>query len=203
MTRLLKIFRRWQTHRLVQIVAYACCSLTIASCAIRIWMIFAAIPYTKQDEWDAAVPMALVLGAKQGSMTLLERVDMAANLYLKGKVSTLLMSGDRSAAQYDEPAWMAQRAQSLGVPHNAILLDPDGKRTLDSCQRARSVFGASRVIIVTQQFHLARAVYLCRHLGLGASGVAADNYQRDFVTHLLRHGRELAASTVAWLEMQW
>jgi vancomycin permeability regulator SanA len=125
----------------------------------------------------APAPVAIVLGAGvdgngNPSPFLSERVGVAAELYRAGRVRALLMSGDHSRTDYDEVAAMSAAAQRLGVPAAAIVLDHAGFDTYSSCYRARSVWGVERAVVVSQPFHLARAVWLCRRLGVDAEGAA-------------------------------
>lgn len=127
-----------------------------------------------------AAPVAVVFGAgltRSGQPTaiLKDRVETGAQLYFAGKVQKLLMSGDNRFLDYNEPEAMRQYAMSLGVPSSAIVLDYAGRRTYDSCYRARAIFGLSSVLLVTQAFHLPRALFLCNALGLDATGVQATN----------------------------
>jgi vancomycin permeability regulator SanA len=125
-------------------------------------------------------PVALVLGAGlQGDGTpapfLAQRVAVGADLYRSGQVSALLMSGDNSRQGYDEVTAMSLAAMRLGVPASAIALDYAGFDTYSSCYRARSVFGVRKAVVVSQPFHLPRAVWTCQALGVevvGASTVA-------------------------------
>jgi len=89
-------------------------------------------------------------------------------------VEKLLMSGDNSSIYYNEPGAMMQHAIDLGVPEEAIVLDYAGRRTYDTCYRARDIFGVREAILVTQGFHLPRALYTCNQLGVAAIGVPAD-----------------------------
>ncbi len=146
----------------------------------RGWVLGATAPYRFANPQAVPPrPVALVLGAglwPDGSPTpvLRDRVATAADLYFAGKVQKLLLSGDNRFVSYNEPAAMARYARSLGVPAEALVLDYAGRRTYDSCYRARVIFGVTAVVVVTQRFHLPRAVYTCRALGLDAVGVAAD-----------------------------
>ena len=125
--------------------------------------------------------VAIVFGAgltRDGEPTLIlkDRVKTAVQLYFSGKAQKLLMSGDNRFADYNEPEAMRQYALGLGVPDDAIVLDYAGRRTYDTCYRARVIFGIDSALLVTQQFHLPRALFLCNALGIQAFGVDADNY---------------------------
>ena len=122
----------------------------------------------------ALVPGALVYGSGQLSWVLRDRVDYAIALYDDGKVNKLLLTGDHGQKDYDEVNAMKDYAVAQGVPEDDIFLDHAGFSTYESMYRARDVFRASRVIVVTQAFHLSRAVYDARRLGLDAEGVASN-----------------------------
>jgi vancomycin permeability regulator SanA len=128
----------------------------------------------------APVPVALVLGAGLDgnggpSPFLAERIALAADLYRSGQVRALLMSGDHSRTDHDEVTAMARRAVELGVPASAVVEDHAGFDTYSSCYRARSVWGVTRAVVVTQPFHLPRAVWTCRQLGVDAQGAATGS----------------------------
>ena len=109
------------------------------------------------------------------SVALAHRVDAAVALYQAGKVDKLLLTGDNSSPGYDEPDAMRDYAVARGVPPGAIVLDYAGLRTYDSCYRAGKVFGvrSDEAILVTQDYHLPRAMYTCDELGVRAIGFAA------------------------------
>jgi SanA protein len=146
--------------------------------------------------------VAIVFGAglaRNGgaSPVLQDRVQTAADLYFAGRVEKLLMSGDNRFVDYNEPAVMRAAALALGVPDEAIVLDYAGRRTYDTCYRARAIFGLSEAVLVTQAFHLPRAIYECIRLGVDSVGVAADrNVYRKSVL-LYWNGRELLATVAA------
>ena len=146
--------------------------------------------------------VAIVFGAglwRDGSPTpiLIDRVTAAANLFFAGKVEKLLMSGDNRFVDYNEPEAMRQLALSLGVPDDAVVLDYAGRRTYDTCYRAQAIFGVTEAILVTQAFHMPRAIYLCNHLGVDSRGVESDLriYRKSSV--LTWNLRELLATTAA------
>jgi len=123
-----------------------------------------------------AAPVALVLGAQvypdgTPSPFVVARLTLAQQLYAAGKVRAILVSGDHGAWAYDEPGAMARWLVAHGVPPIKVVQDHAGFDTYDSCVRARRVFGVRRLIVVTQQYHVARAVAICRRVGVVADGV--------------------------------
>ncbi len=120
------------------------------------------------------VPGALVYSNDRLSFVLQDRVDYAIQLYEAGKAKRLLFSGDHGQTDYDEVNAMKDYAVSQGVPEKDIFLDHAGFSTYESLYRARDVFEVKSVIIVTQQFHLSRAVYVARELGLDVNGVNSN-----------------------------
>jgi SanA protein len=151
-------------------------------------------------------PVAIVFGAgltRSGGATpvLRDRVQTAADLYFAGKVQKLLMSGDNSSIDYNEPAAMREHAISLGVPDEAIVLDYAGRRTYDTCYRARDIFGVNEAILVTQAFHMPRAVYLCNALGIDGVGVVSENINYRRSSLLFWNARELAATVTALIDV--
>ena len=149
--------------------------------------------------------VAIVFGAglrRDGSPTamLRDRVLTGADLYFSGKVDKLLMSGDNRFVEYNEPEAMRQFALSVGVPDEAIVLDYAGRRTYDTCYRAKAIFGLDTALLVTQRFHLPRALYLCDMLGLETQGVAAIHCYwtgSPFVWNI----REFFATVAAFLDL--
>ena len=111
------------------------------------------------------------------------------------------MTGDNTYVEYNEPEAMRQYALSLGVPDTAIVLDYAGRRTYDSCYRAKEIFRVKQAILVTQKFHLARALFLCNALGLDGVGVEASN--RTYLKRSLLYWnlRELPATVSAVVDI--
>jgi vancomycin permeability regulator SanA len=165
-----------------------------------------AIPRIYSPQTVPSMPVAIVFGAglwRDGTPTtvLRDRIAIAAELYFSGKVQKILMSGDNSYLDYNEPGAMREYALSLGVPHAAIVLDYAGRRTYDTCYRGRAIFGVKDVILVTQSFHLPRALYTCNALGLKAVGVPSDQQEYRLVSVLYWNLRELPATLTALLEV--
>lgn len=151
-----------------------------------------------------SAPVAIVLGAGldatgRPSWMLQQRLDTAIDLYRRGAVKALLMSGDHSTTDHDEVAAMAAYAQAHGVPSAAVVLDHAGFDTYSSCSRAQTVWGIEKAVVVSQSFHLPRAVFTCRRLGVEASGVAA----RDAEWSVTAYGwaREIPAIDKALLDL--
>ena len=132
---------------------------------------------------------------------LRDRVETAADLYFSGKVEKLLMSGDNSFLEYNEPGSMRDYAISLGVPAEAIVLDYAGRRTYDTCYRAKAIFGVENAVLVTQKFHLPRALFICNALGVQATGVEANNRQYWRGSLLVWNFREQLATVGAFLDV--
>lgn len=122
---------------------------------------------------------ALVLGAglkPDGSVTpmLYDRVNAAVALYKSGKVKKLIMSGDNRFNNHNEPEAMMALAIKLGVKASDIQPDYAGRRTYDSCYRAKNIFSQGKLIIVTQSFHITRSMFLCENMGIEVTGFIAD-----------------------------
>lgn len=165
-----------------------------------------AWPRTFNVEDAPARRVAVVFGAGlryDGTPTavLRDRVKTGVELYKAGKVEKLLMSGDNSTIYYNEPSAMRDYAISLGVPAEDIVLDYAGRRTYDTCYRAKAIFGLSEVILVTQPFHLPRAIYTCNLLGADAVGVPAQNYTYRRLSLLFWNVREVGATLTALVDV--
>lgn len=154
-------------------------------------------------------PVAIVFGAwvrSNGlpSAMLADRVAMAAKLYHAGRVKTLLLTGDNHIDSYNEPEAMRHYALQLGVPDSALVLDYAGFRTYDSCYRAQAIFDVHQAILVTQAFHLDRALLTCNGLGIDSVGVAADamrpqGYRRWNL--LVSEAREFPSTVFALIDL--
>ena len=148
--------------------------------------------------------IAIVFGAgllRNGSAgpVLSDRMKTAVVLYQQGKVEKLLLSGDNSLVEYNEPEAMRQYALQAGISEDDLVLDYAGRRTYDTCYRAKYIFQAESAILVTQSFHMPRALMICNWFGIESVGVEADN--RYFLKRLRTfwHIRELFANfQAAW-----
>lgn len=147
---------------------------------------------------------AIVLGAgvyDGGALSpvLQDRVDAAIGLFRDGRVDSLLMSGDHGFRDYDEVNAMREYAVRHGVPNELIFLDHAGFNTYDSMMRARQVFRVDTAVVVTNRFHLARAVFLARQAGIRAQGVVAD--RRPYAAADWYEQREFLARCKAFLNV--
>ncbi len=138
----------------------------------------------------------LVLGAgllPDGSPSLMlgERIQTGVDLYEAGVAPKLLMSGDHSRSDHDEVNAMKDAAMARGVPSEDVFMDHAGFATYDSFYRAGAIFGVKKVVVVTQAYHLPRALWIARALGLEAVGVACDT--RRYAGQLYRDVREILA----------
>lgn len=139
-----------------------------------------ASPRTFTLEEVPPARVAIVFGAgllRDGSAgpVLSDRMQTAVSLYQAGKVAKLLVSGDNREVTYNEPEAMRQYALERGVPNEDIVLDYAGRRTYDTCYRAKHIFGVNEAILITQDFHMPRALTLCNWFGVDSNGVEANN----------------------------
>lgn len=149
--------------------------------------------------------LAVVLGTAKyrvsGGVNLYyrHRIEAAAELYHSGKVEFLLISGDNSVKEYDEPTTIKRDLVKMGVPAERIFLDYAGFRTLDSMVRCKEVFGETNVIVVSQRFHNERALYIAQHIGVDAVGLNARDVDARY--GLKTNLREKFARTRMWLDL--
>lgn len=130
------------------------------------------------------------------------RIDAAAEVWKAGKVETLIVSGDnRSSLYYDEPQKMEDALVEEGVPADRIVRDPDGLRTFDSVVRAKKIYGADRILVISQRFQNERAIYLAQAHGIEAYGYNAEDveFQAGFKTRV----REVGARVKMWLDVNF
>lgn len=150
------------------------------------------------------LPVVLVLGAEVyadgvPSTFLRARLDLALELYRRGLVERILLSGDGRSRFYDETGGMRAYLLRRGVDESVLLVDPAGLDTYDSCLRARDVYGIDRLVVVSQSYHLPRALAICHALGLDAWGVGDDSARSSARPWANGTRRELAAN----LKLVW
>jgi vancomycin permeability regulator SanA len=182
--------------------AYVCGALAALVLACNAAVIAGGTPFDASAAETA--DCALVLGARvyengDVSQVLEDRLQTALDLYRAGKVSRILVSGDHHKDGYDEVNAMRRWLEARGVPPGDVFLDHAGLDTYSSMARAREVFRARRVIVVTQRFHLPRALYIARALGLEADGAPAD--RRVYRGAIWFELREIASRTRAVVDV--
>ena len=149
-----------------------------------------------QEVTELEVDCILVLGCRvyedgTPSHMLEDRLRRGVELYEAAAAPKLLMSGDHGQKEYDEVNAMKRFAVEAGIPSGDVFMDHAGFSTYESLYRAKEIFGVKKVIIVTQEYHLHRALYIARQLGLEAWGVASD--YRSYAGQLMRDVREILA----------
>lgn len=155
-----------------------CCSIFVF---INSYIIHFSNSFTVSLENAPTVPVVTILGARiyptsTLSMMLKDRVDTALQLYHLGKVEKILVSGDHGRKDYDEVNAIKNYLLEQHIPQEKIFLDHAGFDTYDSFYRARDIFGVTSTIVITQQFHLPRAIYLGNNLGIQTYGIPADKH---------------------------
>ncbi|MBQ7380201.1 MAG: YdcF family protein [Clostridia bacterium] len=188
----------------ILLIITACCLCAIMLCGIAALMINAHVksvtaPRILSPEQAAEledVDCILVLGClvrSDGSPSdmLEDRLLQGITLYKNGTSPKLLMSGDHGQTDYDEVNTMKTRAIEEGVPSEDVFMDHAGFSTYESVYRAKEIFGAKKIVIVTQEYHLYRALYVAQALGIEAYGVSAD--LRSYAGQTKRDVREVLA----------
>ncbi len=172
------MLKKW-LRRVVAAGALAVAAAVLTMAAGSFWVRSASAGEIHTVADAPAAPVALVLGAQVyddgvPSPFLAARLEIARQLLEAGKVKAILVSGDHGRWAYNEPGAMFEWLVARGVPAERVALDHAGFDTYDSCARAKEIFGISKAIVVTQSYHIERAVALCRHLGVDASGIGDD-----------------------------
>lgn len=155
------------------------------------------VPHNKMGLVLGTSPLAPDGGA---NMYFVYRVEAAARLYRMGKVDWLLLSGDRSGEDYDEPQAMRDALIAHGVPAESIVLDKSGFRTLNSIVHTNKVYGQSSVTIISQRFHNQRAVFLALCNGVDAVAYNAEDVVK-WNKYLKIHGREYLARVRMFVDL--
>ncbi|MEU9367949.1 ElyC/SanA/YdcF family protein [Streptomyces avermitilis] len=123
---------------------------------------------------DVAVVFGAGLWAGEPSPYLAHRLDAAAKLYRAGRIEVVLVTGDNSRTDYDEPDAMRMYLTRHGVPDGRVVSDYAGFDTWDSCVRAKKIFGVDHAVLISQGFHIRRAVALCQAAGVDSYGIGVD-----------------------------
>jgi len=179
----------------------------VLSAAFDLYVTYSADKYIYSD--PKRVPpkrVALLLGTSKyvakgkKNWYYLYRIDAAVTLWKQGKVKKILVSGDNATRYYNEPARMQKDLIRAGVPKRAIILDYAGFRTLDSVVRANKVFGFNDFTIVSQRFHLERALFIARTKGIKAIGFEAKSFKGTKAAYKMMW-REYLARIKAFLDL--
>ncbi len=204
-----KCFMNIQRKKLIHFIL----AIGAAGLIVALWTVwtltgrFANRIYTPDNLYEIPeTPVAVVFGAgywPNGALSrmLKDRLDASIELYTAGRVEKLLFSGDNRVVDYNEPEKMLDYALAQGVPREDIVLDYAGRRTYDTCYRARHIFQVRDVVLVTQRYHLPRALETCQVLALEATGYAADRQpypRREFAWYV---AREILAIWKAWWDI--
>ncbi len=147
--------------------------------------------YIKLDNIDCILILGAGIKDDKPSPMLEDRLDEGIKLYKEGVAKKIIMSGDHGRKEYDEVNIMKQYAIDKGVPSEDIFMDHAGFSTYESIYRAKEIFEAKKIIIVTQKYHLYRALYIANSLGLESYGIGAD--PRRYVGETYREIREILA----------
>ncbi len=186
---------------LISVIVLALAALLIINAAVRSAANGRIL--TGDEATSLYADCIIVLGAGvyssgQPSPMLSDRLDYGIELYHAGAAPKLIMSGDHGRTDYDEVNVMKEYAIERGVPSQDVFMDHAGFSTYESLYRARDVFEAERVIIVTQEYHMYRALYIAEKLGLEAYGVCSD--PREYALQWYRDLREVAARAKDFLQ---
>ncbi|MBS2963020.1 YdcF family protein [Actinocrinis puniceicyclus] len=186
--------RRRRLRRAYQVLCVATVLLFVPVSFVRV----SADPYVRSVSTVPAEPVGIVFGAAVSGDTpspyLASRLDTALSLWRAGRFRVFLVSGDNSTPSYNEPKAMRDYLVAHGVPTQLIVLDYAGFDTWETCDRAKRVFGVDHAIVVSQSFHVPRAVYLCRVAGIetygvgdgtAASALGPDEYVNDEAREVL------------------
>jgi vancomycin permeability regulator SanA len=165
-----------------------------------VWVSIGSAGHIRDQDHAAHAPVVIVFGAQltpggtEPKPFLRGRLDTAAALVRAGRATAVLVSGDGRGSTGDEVAVMSRYLTDHGVPARRIVADGAGLDSYDTCRRAHDVYGVRRALLVSQAFHLPRAVTLCRGLGIDADGVTArcDGCRTSTLT--FNHAREVPAS---------
>ncbi|MCI4062587.1 YdcF family protein [Micromonospora sp. R77] len=204
------MLRRWWNRRTARraLVAVAAGAVLLAAVTVGsvAWIRAGAEDHLFAEADVPDEPVALVLGTKveadgTPSPFLTGRLELARRLFTAGRVRAVLVSGDNMHAGYNEPEAMRRWLLDHGLPAEKIVMDYAGFDTYDSCARAKRIFGVDRATVVTQSFHLPRAVALCRRLGIDAVGVGDDTARRYADRWRVSSAREYGACVKAAVDL--
>ena len=181
--------------RIIKIGIIAVIAMFVLVMGINYYVILSTKGRIINDFKDKDIDCILVLGAStwngSPSPMLKDRLDEGIKLYKEGVANKIVMSGDHGKDNYDEVNTMRDYAIESGVPEEDIFMDHAGFSTYDSIYRIKDIFGAKNIVVVTQKYHLYRALYIAKRLGVNAYGSSSD--PRRYSGQLMRDLREILA----------
>ncbi|MEU9730367.1 ElyC/SanA/YdcF family protein [Streptomyces sp. NPDC048002] len=186
-------------RRLVQALMAACVLALLPATWMRVSTGDRLHTLADAPRTDVAVVFGAGLWQGEPSPYLAHRLDAAAELYRAGRVEVVLVTGDNSREEYDEPDAMRTYLTRHGVPDARIVSDYAGFDTWDSCVRAKKIFGVDEAVLISQGFHIRRAVALCEAAGVTSYGVGVDD--RHDATWYYGGTREILAAGKAALDV--
>ncbi|MGW8438341.1 SanA/YdcF family protein [Nocardiopsis sp. NPDC055551] len=180
----------------------AAVAVIVLGCVPFVWQLFATSEHRYGVEEVPERPVALVLGAGvrpdgMPSHLLAQRLELAVELYEADRIEAVLVSGDNGVDHYSETDTMRDYLIEAGVPADRIAGDHAGFATWDSCVRATEVFGVEEAVVLTQDFHVPRAVGLCRAAGIDAVGVGDNSFGERATATVYGWVREVPAAVAA------
>lgn len=193
------LFNKWTFILVVLLISF-----TIFS---NVWIIQSSKKdiYVSIDKVPNNQDVAMILGTsrytKKGYTNLFfkYRIEAAVKLYKQGKIKHIIVSGDNSEKSYNEPKEMLKALIKKGIPSNSITLDFAGFRTLDSVVRCKKVFGQNKFIIISQRFHIERAIFIANKYNIDAIGFTAQDPPGNY--SIKTKIREYFAKTLAVIDL--
>lgn len=178
----------------VKLFLYAAFAIAMGFMISNIWIVastkgrvFQSVESVPSDDVGLVLGTSKRLASGEANPYFHNRMEAASALYKSGKIKHIIVSGDNRTIYYNEPQDMKNALIKLGVPDSAITLDYAGLRTLDSIVRCKKIFGQDKFIIVTQQFHSYRAVFISRFYNINATALAASDISfREAIPVLMR-----------------
>lgn len=178
-----KNIKKWMKRILFFVIIIAIISIPISNKIIRnssknrLYGSSAQIPYNKVG---LLLGTSKYLSNKTINQYYQNRIDATVSLYKAGKINYIIVSGDNSRKEYDEPTTIKNDLISKGIPADKIILDYAGFRTLDSIVRCKKIFGQNSITIISQKFHNERALFIAKHKGIKAVGYNAKDVQKYY-----------------------
>jgi SanA protein len=197
-----KISRSFRKSIMLRIIKYF---LSIALCMvvffICIWSHQNSKIHTSPLPCDVAIVFGAGIRGNRPCAVLYDRIEKAVELYKKGIIKKIVLTGDNRFYDYNEPKVMGETAIKLGVPEHVLIFDYAGRRTYDSCYRALHIFGIQKAILITQRFHLNRSLYIASSLGMDVVGVPCDRIKYPSSSKMWWVIREMGAFCKAWYDL--